>query len=295
MMNKLFLPIIALVFSTSINAQQFYFRGGVGYTIAHGGVAQSTVSNNTSSVFPIHGSFSSTQIPGTDAISFDLKRNSFSAGVQGVLAVGAMFSKNIGVDMAVNLGLATPNMESSVYLESPELRQWLITTQKADMPVFITPSLVIQSDTGSRITAYARGGIVLPAKAGMTQSVGYTRDRFNIADSTWVRSTADWTEDFSMRFNPGVSGSIGMKYKTKKGAMLWAELYLLSMNLYLRQSELTSYDENGVSRLGSLTQDQKITDYEFKANTSGNSNTAPTYHLPYSNFGIHVGVMVNMN
>lgn len=294
-MNKLLIPFITLFICSAVNAQQFYFRGGLGYSIAHGGVAQSTISNNTNSVFPIHGSFSNTQIPGTNTQSFDLKRTSFSAGVQGILAVGAMFNKNIGVDMAVNLGLATTNMESKVYLESPELRQWLTTRQNADMPVFITPSLVIQSDTGAKLIAYARGGIVLPVKAGMTQAVGYTRDRYNIADSTWVRNTADWTEDFNMRFNPGVSGSIGMKYKTKKGAMLWAELYLLSMNLYFRQSELTSYNENSVSRLSSLTQDQKITQYEFEGNTSGSSNVMPTYHVPYSNFGIHAGVMVYLN
>ncbi len=295
MMNKLFLPFFALAFSTLANAQQFYFRGGLGYSIAHGGVAQSTITSNTSSVFPIHGSFSSTQISGTNTQSFDLKRNSFSAGVQGVLAVGAMFSKNIGVDMAVNLGLATSNMESSVYLESLELRQWIITAQKADLPIFITPSLVIQSDTGSKITAYARGGIVLPVKAGMTQTVGYTRDRYNVQDSSWYRLNYNWTEDFNMRFNPGVSGSIGMKYKAKKGVTLWAELYLLSMNLYFRQSELTSYDQNGISTLNTFSQNERITNYEFEAEVSGTSNVMPTYQVPYSNIGLHAGIMVNLN
>lgn len=294
-MKKLLLSFIAMSFCTVINAQQFYFRGGLGYSIAHGGVTQSTVSNNTGNVLPIHGKYSSTQIPGTSTESFDLGRSSYTAGLQGILAAGAMFSKNIGVDLAVNIGLATRSMESDVYLEQPALRETLAVTQKADMPVMITPSLVIQSDTGSRVTAYARGGVVFPVKTGMTQEVMYTQDRLNPADNTWVRNTVGWTEDFSMRLNPGVSGSIGMKYKAKKGVMIWAELYLLSMNLYFKQSELTSYNINGASALSTLSQDARITNYEFEANTSGNSNVAPTYQVPYSNFGIHAGIMVDLN
>lgn len=292
-MKKLFIPFLAcLCACSSANAQKFYFRGGLGYAISHGGVGQSTVSGNTGNVFPLQGNYSSTQIPGTTAESFKLQRVSFTSGLHGILGFGLMFNKSIGVDLAASVGLATRTNKASVYTERAGIRESLNVTQQANMPVFLTPSLVIQTD--GKIKAYARGGVVFPVKADMTQEIRYIEELFNQQTNAWERTTYDWTEDFSMRLNPGVSGSIGMKLSLAKNITVWTELYLLAMTLYFKQSELTSYAENGESILGQIAPSNRITNYEFKANNSGNTNTTPTYQVPYGNFGFHVGVMVDL-
>lgn len=290
-MKKLLIPFMVILTATVAQAQQFYFRGGLGYAISHGGVGQSTVSGNTANVYPLHGNFSFTQVPGTTSKSFDLKRVSYTSGLHGIFAFGAMFSQNVGVDLAASVGLYTRTNKSSIFIESPGLKQTRNADQYANMPVFITPSLVIQ--TGGKIKAYARGGIVFPIKADMTQEVAYEEQRFNEQSNQWERTTANWTEDFSMRLNPGVSGSIGFRHVLAKNMTVWAELYLVAITLYFKESELTSYDEDGVSRLNQIPPSNRITKYEFKSN-SPSTNVVPTYQVPYGNFGFHAGVMVDL-
>lgn len=294
-MKKLLIPVLLSAFIlNAADAQQVYFRGGLGYGIAHGGEVQAPVySYSPTAALPINGSFRSTNLPGNESSSFDLKRVSYSTGLQGILAMGMMFNKHIGVDVAAGLGLATQQMNSTLFVEQPDLRVRMDVTQQTNLPVTISPTVVIQSG-GEKINAYARGGITLPVKAAIFQELAYVREQFNPADNEYVTTRINITEEFRMRFNPGVTGSVGVKMKAAKQVTFWAELYLLSMNLFYKKSIITSLDVDGQSVLNQLSSTEKETKYEFKSSNSGNTNIVPTFQAPFSNMGLHAGIMVDL-
>jgi len=291
MKKILIAALVALLFVDTSMAQGVYFRGGLGYAFPHGGAVQAPVfSYSSNSIFPVNGSYKGTYLATNTTETFDMKKVSYTAGVQGIFALGMMLNKNIGVELAANIGLQTRGMSSSLFSEEAEVRTWLDVNQQSDMPVMFTPSLVLQ--TNGKIQVYTRAGIVLPMQTAILQEISYAQERFNIADSTYVQRTVTLTEEFRMRFNPGFSGALGAKYKVGKQMSAWVEASLLSMTLYYKSSELTSLSENGTSVLGQLSPQERTTQYEFEGTISGNSNVVPTVQAPFSNFGINAGVSI---
>ncbi len=294
MMKKLLLPILSIFLLHAANAQQVYFRGGLGYGIAHGGEVQAPVYSYSSvSALPINGYYNTSTLPGNESNSFDLRRVSYSTGLQGILAMGAMFSKHIGVDVAVGLGLATQQMNSTLFVEQPDLKVRMDVAQQSNLPVTISPTVVIQSG-GDKINAYARGGIALPVKAAILQELAYVSERYIPDNNTYITTRVSLTEEFRMRFNPGVIGAVGLQLKSAKQVTFWAELNLLSMNLFYKKSTIPSFDVDGQSLLNQLSQTERETQYEFKSN-NGNTNIVPTFQAPFSNLGLHAGVKVDLN
>lgn len=293
-MKKLLLPILSFFMLYTANAQQVYFRGGLGYGIAHGGEVQAPVySFDPASALPINGSYNSTNLPGNQSNSFDLKRVSYSTGLQGILAMGMMFNKHIGVDVAAGLGLATQQMNSTLFVEQPDLKVRMDVAQQSNLPVTISPTVVIQSG-GDKINAYARGGIALPVKAAILQELAYVSERYIPDNNTYITTRVNLTEEFRMRFNPGVVGAVGLQLKAVKQVTFWAELYLLSMNLFYKKSTVTSFDVDGQSVLNQLSSTDRETQYEFKSSNNGNTNIVPTFQAPFSNIGLHAGVMIDL-
>lgn len=291
-MKKLLIPVVLfMLIATATDAQNIYFRGGLGYAAPHGGAVQGPIfSYSQNSFFPVNGSYNGTYLPTNTTESFELKKTSFTAGVQGILAAGLMLNKNIGVELAANVGLSTQQMKTQLNSEEVDEKVKLDVTQQSDMPLMLTPSLVLQ--TSGKIQVYARGGIVLPVQAIILQDLSFQQDRLNIADSTYVRRTVNLTEQFNMRFSPGFSGALGAKYKIGKRMSVWAEASILSMTLYYKESVLTSASENGTSVLSYISPQDRTTKYEFEGNITGNSNIVPTVQAPFSNAGINVGVSV---
>lgn len=292
-MKKILLPVAVLLMALNANAQKVYFRGGFSYAMSHGGSVQAPVfSYSANRALPLNGSFSGVYTPLNSSESFDLKRVSYTAGLHGVLAVGAMFTKHVGVELAANIGLSTKMLKSSVYTEEPDRKMWLDVVQQSDIPVLITPALVLQ--TGGKINLYARGGIVIPIQSAIIQEIDYAEEKYNPADSSFVNRTVKITDEFKMRLSPGFSGAMGVKIKTGKQVSVWAEAGILSMSLYYKSSEITRYDQNGESVLNLLTPTQRVTQFEFKGTSTGNVNTAPTFQAPFSNFNISAGVSIDM-
>ena len=66
------------------------------------------------------------------------------------------------------------------------------------------------------------------------------------------------------------------------------------MSLYYKESHLTSYDIDGVSMLNQVAPSDRITRYEFKGSSNAGSNIPPTTQVPFSNFNITAGVMIDL-
>lgn len=309
-MTRFIIPALALILMTTTAVAQPakktlsskkaklqpapYFRAGVGYAVSHGGAVQAPVFGySTSTLLPANGSMSVVSTATGYSEQFDLSRASYTAGVQGVVAFGMMLNKHIGIELAANVGLQTKTVESNLSVDDPNTRISMKTSQQASLPVFITPAVVLQ--TGGKLNVYARGGVVIPAKAGITQTVDYIENRYNEATGSFVfYRKINWTENFNMRMTPGFSGAMGIKFPVGKSITLWGEAGILSMTLYYQKSELTSLDINGTSVLGQLRPDEKTTRYEFEGTTSSNNNIRPTYQAAYSNFNISAGIFIDL-
>lgn len=300
-MNKILLLLIATLTITTTYAQQKkkeekeekypkgYARVGAGYATAYGGAVQGGLfSLNNTDLIPLNGSINISAVRGTR--TYDMKRTSFSAGVHGILALGINFNKNIGAEVVANVGLLTNQITSRIESIQTQTNHYIDVTQRTDNPVFITPSLVVQ--TGGKINIYARGGICLPAVSNISQTLNYTAETYNPADSTFVTESISLSENYKMKFAAGFSGAMGVQINAGKNLKLWAEAGIMSMTLYYNKSVLTAYSENGQSFFNQIPESSKTTTYNFKGTTDGTNNQAPTTQVQFSNFNISVGITV---
>lgn len=294
-MKKLLIPVLLLCLAHPAWAQtpkkkniemKPYFRVGVGYAMPHGGAVQDN------SGFPIHGTHNTTNLPTNNSEYFDLHRTSYSSGVQGILGLGVMF-KNIGAEVATNIGVTTKMHQSSFFRESSGEKQYVNIESKSDKPILITPALIIQ--TGGKINLYARGGITVPLNTVIIDKIAVRVEKYNQATNSFaVTDDLVYTLEYNMRLTPGFSGAMGVKLKANKKLTVWAEAGILSMSQYLKEAGLTSYDEYGVSTLDQFSPSERIIQFEFKGSSNGSSNVLPTTQMPFSNFNISAGVMVDL-
>lgn len=302
MYNKLFAIVTATLLcagtATAQKSQQdepsyprFYTRAGLGYGIPHGGLIQGALYGlNSTDLLPLNGNMTINNTAPSPSRSYNMKKVSHAAGLKGVLAFGAEFTKHLGAEVAINTILSPQETLSNLESIQTQTTYNITIAQQPNNPLFITPSIVVQ--TGGKINVYSRGGIVLPIFTMVTQSVDYRARTLNPADSTYVNSQITLTEDFSMRFAPGFSGAVGVQYAISPRLNIWAEAGILSMTLYYKQSEITSYSEDGVSRLGEIAPSDRITTYDFEGNIGSGANIVPTTQVPFSNFNISAGVKV---
>lgn len=307
-MRKLLIPVIALLtMANSADAQRTkkktndfkpYARAGLGYGISNGSPTQAPVYLiNHRQALPASGTLVNNYPSGNNySESFDMKKLSYSSGVMATVAFGVMVSKHIGVELAANIGVATRQLETKLTENTPTDRYTITVSQKAVQPVFLTPSIVLQS--GGKVNLYSRGGIVIPVISRITQDASFIQDRYNIATSSFVRlNTVNWTEEYKMRLSPGFSGAIGVKYGINKRLSVWGEAGIMSMSLYYKSSELTAYEGQGPGgrvTLSNIAPAQRVSEYEFKGTTTNNTNTYPTTQVPFSNFNISAGISVDL-
>lgn len=232
--------------------------------------------------FPINGSATYTSNQGFT--SMNMKKFSFSSGLVANVEMGYMFNNNFGVALNTMIGVkmntATAHNDYPVTTSGTTYNVSQVATVNAKLPVVLTPSLVFQ--TGKKIKLYMRGGIALPVKTGMhaeTNNTDYMPQGYT--------TTVSWKQDLKMRFNIGFSGACGVKVPISKHIMVYGEASVLSLSLYVKESNLTEYSQNGIN----LT--SRISNPKLKYSTTiGGGNSYGTYSMPFShvagNFGIEI-------
>ena len=253
---------------------QFYINAGLGYAIPQAG---QTIDGTTQ---PYNGSVANTTYTST----YNIKAASFCAGTQGVLGLGYMFSDHVGVQMDALIGIATKKYtfsEDSVRIGGIE--KDVSTIQKAKNPVFLAPSLVLQTG-GNVLNIYARFGVAIPLNTKITQDQIQTD-----LPGQGAREDLDFTIQVKNSFSLGFTGAAGVKYKISDKVCIWGEISMLSMSVYIKEADVTAFTYNGVSQSVSYVSPQSVK-YSKNVVTDTNGNTAPTYSQPFSNVGIHVGI-----
>lgn len=295
---KYFVPILFVLFIVTgrqATAQSIYFRGGLGYAAAQGGqVYRPIYIYAYRRRYLASGNYSSNIIdPNAASENFKLNKGSMSSGVKGTLALGIMLTEHIGVELDADIGITTQEQEFVFDDKYEQSTENLVVIQHAKSPVFLSPALVVQS--GGKINVYARGGITIPVKTTIEETYNYTEDTYNPATQMVVRTDSrNITQEYRMRLNPGFSGAVGAQFKLIKNMTFFAEVNMLSMTLYYKQSEITKAVVNGENVLPFLSPTEKITKYEYEGFVNGTDNVAPTTAVPFSNIGVSVGVVLKV-
>ena len=276
---------VLLLLSVAGYAQGFYFRAGLGYAFPQAG--QTMDGSGT----PYNG----TRNNSTYLLTYNLKNTSFSAGLQGAIGFGYLFNDHIGVQFDADACISGrkysyhDNNVTIDYGAGPILSNVTVTEQ-AVMPLVLVPSLVLQTG-GKKLNIYSRLGLALPISSKITQdqfieNVPYT--------PTATISSYDFKFDIKNSFSLGFAAAAGVQYKLTNKLSLWGEVSLLSMSLFIKQSDLTDFQHDGQSY--SLSNVTSPHTYYYSKNATVDSTGAyqPAYSQPFSNVAIKVGVNLSL-
>jgi hypothetical protein len=286
-MRRGFLMIIVLVHATSILFAQekgFYLRAGMGYNFPQAGGTLDDEGN------PFNGSITTTS---TGDMVYNIKSASFSSGVQGEIGFGYMISKYLGFELDLGIGLANTKYTGNEFDTGSQGSN--IVKQYAQTPVLLMPCIVLQNG-GTKFNVYARAGMALQLSTKITQEETNTTLPGTSSQEIYLYS-AQLTNSFSL----GFTGAVGVQYNLGRSMSLWGEVNLLSLSLFPSEDDLTSVTvtQYGVSTTypgSSIPPSQGgVVQYGKNITISASSiyNTPqPTYSIPFSNVGIHFGIMV---
>ncbi len=245
-----------------------YMRIGIGYNTPS---AAQRMAHNT----PLNGTLIYNSYGLGD---YELKKASFTAGMQANLAVGIMLNKNVGLELNNVVGLSPLKYQASV--EYPD-NGYTIREQynkQAKGTFFTIPSLVLQY--GNKVQLYSRIGVVLPVISRVENSFAYNATFNNTTQQ--IRGV----EILKHSFNAGVSTAIGMKGEITKGLNGWVEMNYTSLTLSVKKAELTEYFVNGQNVLSRVTN----TTQQYAPNSANANTTLPSIVHPYSSLGLHLGI-----
>jgi hypothetical protein len=276
-MKNILLLTAGLMIANSTNAQ-FYFRAGAGYAIPQAG---QTLDGTAA---PYSGTRNTT----TFAASYVIKNASFSSGITGVLGLGYMFSDHIGVELSAPVGIVntkytfTDNNVSYGGYAATESDE-----SKANTPILLVPSLILQTGGSSSLNAYSRLGAALP----LNTQINYDQVIYLPGPAI----TIDVASKVKSSFSIGFCASAGLQYKASDRMTVWGELSFLSMSLFIKEVSLKSVTENGFSvPLDSVSGPHTI---KYSKNVVVDTNYAqfPTYSQPFSNVGVNVGISFRLS
>lgn len=264
MKRKLLLALCLLSMLTYNAHADRYIRFGLGYALPNASQTRDVDG------FPYSGSaYIGPQGGFTD---MEVKKASFGTGLWATLTTGHMITKNFGLEIGGVIGIAP----KSYTVQINYANGYQEYTQQAKTPVFITPTMLLQ--TGNKVRVYLKSGLVLPLSSKM--SAKYSE-----------RQGADYitaAQTISSKFNIGFTGALGMKVNILKGVDFWADANVTSLSLYVKKVDLTSYQYNGMNVLNYIA--NKSTSY---SNNMNGASELATYSYPFSTIGMNIGLSFN--
>lgn len=255
----------------------FYVKLGGGYAFTQAG--------QTTDKYGYPYSGYATYVSGSNFSSFEMKKVSFAAGVQGLFGLGYTINKNVGVEIDGMVGIANEKYKTrNKFPTTSEQVDQSITTY-AKNPFFIVPSLVLQT-SNKKFNIYSRAGIALPIAMKLIEE---HTDRVTL--NTGIETNVyDYTIEHSFKFSIGFSGATGASYKIGKYTHVWMEAVLFSISAFAKDETLTSYKKDGVSLLNQVQPANRTTKYSY---TSG-SGVDPSYSYPFTSIGINAGLKLDL-
>lgn len=284
--------VMALAASTKSNAQEFYIRGGVGYSLESGGTEFNNADPNGLTM--IQQSTDITVNPDGSARVKSLN-GTLGSGFKGNVTFGYMFNPYIGAEIGFNyfsgeektIGkLNSPMMQSEAkaYLEGLDI-----------MPaVYLTPAF-------SKLNPYARIGLLIPAAGKLhIDSQAYAPNGggegvdINVKARTEVES----------RFSVGFAGALGVTYPIGPKLHIFGEVEFKNLSIKSKSAEIKEYSTTATTPSGTvLVPGQQLADlptnethFEFEDEyTQGAENPnaprkIPTQYVNASGVGFNIGI-----
>lgn len=284
--------MVALSITTKGTAQEFYVRGGGGYSLETGGTEFNNADPNGLTMIQ-----QSTDVTINADGSQRIKslNGTLGSGFKGNLAFGYMFNPYVGAELGFNyftgeektIGKLTSSMiqsEAKAYIEGLDLLPAL----------YLTPAF-------AKLNPYARIGVLIPATGTLyIDSQAYAPNgggegvAINVNAKTEVKS----------RFSVGFAGALGVTYPVGPRLHLFGELEFKNLSIKSKSAQIVSYETTATSASGTvLVPGQQLADlpknethFEFEdAYTQGAEDPdaprkIPTQYVNASGVGLNFGV-----
>jgi hypothetical protein len=279
-MKKTLLTLFVLCAIAGNASGQFYLNLGMGYAVPAAGNTMDGTGT------PYNGTINGN--------NYSMKNASFATGLWGNIGVGYMGGANIGIQLDANIGLSntkyTFNNNNVVLPISPgPVYGNESTIQHAATPLLIMPSFVIQSG-GDPINFYGRLGIALPLNTKITQDVVMVT-----AAGAGAQEVLDFSYQIKNSFSLGYTAAVGIQYKLNDRVKLWGEVSLLSMSLYIKESDFKNLTVDGNNQNSSY-RGPLVTKYSKNVNVDTvNYTQLPAYSQPFSNMAFNVGISFRLS
>ncbi|RRJ91075.1 outer membrane beta-barrel protein [Flavobacterium macacae] len=284
--------IMALAAGTKSNAQEFYVRGGLGYSLESGGTEFNNADPNGLTMIR-----QSTDITVNPDGSQRIKslNGTLGSGFKGNVTFGYMFNPYIGAELGFNyfwgeekaIGkLNSPMMQSEAkaFLEGLDV-----------MPaIYLTPAF-------SKLNPYARIGLLIPAAGKLhIDSQAYAPNGGGEGVDVNVRARTE----VESRFSVGFAGALGVTYPIGPKLHLFGEIEFKNLSIKSKSAEIKEYETTAMTPAGTiLVPGQQLADlpknethFQFEDEyTQGAENPdaarkIPTQYVNASGFGFNFGV-----
>lgn len=284
--------VMAMAASTKSNAQEFYIRGGAGYSLESGGTEFNNADPNGLTM--IQQSTDITVNPDGSARVKSLN-GTLGSGFKGNVTFGYMFNPYIGAELGFNyfsgeektIGkLTSPLMQSEAkaYLEGLDI-----------MPaIYLTPAF-------SKLNPYARIGLLIPAAGKLhIDSQAYAPNGGGEGVDVAVRAKTE----VESRFSVGFAGALGVTYPIGPKLHVFGEVEFKNLSIKSKSAEIKEYETTAITPAGNvLVPGQQLADlptnethFQFEDEyTEGAPNPneprkIPTQYVNASGIGFNVGI-----
>lgn len=277
-MKKLLITATLLASLYNQSAAQVYYKLGFG---------QGFTSAGQTAVFeePYNGTVSYNQSTNKLA-TFKVKNASFGSGTYLRGAVGYMFGRHVGAELGAQIGLAPKKyVGSQGFPLDGNTYDNISHTMYAKSGFILDPSLVLQ--TGNDFNLYTRIGLILPMALNINDDFSDRRSNMINADEVFTGRY-----EYKTMFSIGYNAALGFSLHLVKSLNIWAEGYMNSLSLDIKERKLTRLEYNSQDVLAQQSADVK--DVKFSKSSGVTSGLLYTYSVPFSSVGFRVGLSVSM-
>jgi len=271
MIKKRIISLMALAIvltATGLFAQGAYVSLNTGYSF-------STGSQNIGTTSYIN-----------DGSNTNLYKNedySFGKGIHYGGAVGYMITKNIGAE----IGLSYLTSDNTTFTSS--LVNGSTNVKFTSDMLRVIPSIVIASGMEG-INPYARFGLIIGSGSIIEH------DNLTLNPDNWLQS-----QKLNGGLAYGLGASVGVLFKLTNKISLFGELSMINMSYAPTKGEITAYSFNGIDRLSSLVNRDRLTDFVESFSENSNQTTAETVpgkslkqKYPFDSVGLNIGLKYNL-
>lgn len=291
-MKKLsIIAAVAGIFIAQLNtqAQGLYAGLGVGYG------------------FPSQvGAFYPGSSASSGSVSYTSQSYSLGAGMAVGVYGGFMISKNFGVELGISdkfssstsSTAATSSIDTGTGFSSVTTGSDVYTAKGSLFR--LTPGIRLATGGDGKLQGYSVIGLIIGFPSATLEDAGSgSTVTTDILGTTTTSYTSDEITTYSGGMIIGFHGAIGVIYAVSDKIGIFGELNGNFQNWAPSQGLITTATVNGADVLSSMTTNEKQTNYESSytvtstSNSPGNAREASIMYLPFSSWGLTVGIHMN--